>query len=67
MLNGADGLYLTDYTDCRTGFCELLLSPYRCHTGLKKCLVQFDCDVHASLVVSTRCSVQMIRAAAEKG
>ena len=52
MLKEADGLYLTDYTDCLTGFCELLLSPYSCHT---------------TPVVSTRCSVQMIRLLLRRG
>ena len=28
-------VYLTGYSDCQIGFCELLLPPYRFHTGLK--------------------------------
>ena len=28
-------VYVTGFSDCQIGFCEPLLPPYRCHTGLK--------------------------------
>ena len=28
-------IYLTGYSDYLTGFCEPLLSPFRCHTAVK--------------------------------
>ena len=31
---------LTSYSDYLTGFCEPVLPPYRCHTGLEECLAQ---------------------------
>ena len=33
-------MYLTSYSDCLTYFCEPLLPPNTCHTGMKKCLPQ---------------------------
>ena len=36
-VSSIDG-HVSGYNDCLTGFCEPLLLPYKCHTGLKNAL-----------------------------